>query len=160
MSGGADDGGATNLLTLIGQLQEPPAPPPVSMRPETWGWAVLAMLLAAILAVLAWRAWRAWQRAAYRRAALAELAASGGDPGRVAAILRRTALAAYPRADVAGLTGSGWVTFLETSGGLSLPGPVSEALLSGPWRRDPPPSPELQAAAQRWVRRHRGAPSR
>ena len=95
------DDAPTSLIGLIDQLIEPPEPPPVAMTPRTWGWAVLAALLALALAWFGWRAWRRWRANAYRRAALAELAAAGDDPAKIAEIIRRTAIAAWPRERVA-----------------------------------------------------------
>ncbi|MCB1402572.1 MAG: DUF4381 family protein, partial [Rhodobacteraceae bacterium] len=66
----------TTLIDLLDRLVEPPEPAPMPMTPQTWGWAVLAAALALALAWIAWRAWRRWRANAYRRAALAELAAA------------------------------------------------------------------------------------
>jgi hypothetical protein len=144
----------TTLIDLLNQLVEPPEPPPVAMTPQTWGWAVLAALLALTLAWLGWRAWRRWRGNAYRRAALAELAAAGDDPARIAEILRRTALAAWPRERVASLTGRDWLAFLDATGGGFAEGPGA-ALAVAPYRREGAPVPGLGQVAARWVRRHR-----
>lgn len=156
-----------SLVGLLDELAEPVAPPPVPLTPQTAGWAVLAAMLAvALLALIAWRV-RRWRANAYRRAALAELATAGEDPAAIALVLRRTALAAWPRAEVAGLSGEAWLAFLDRSGGQ--PGFVEgpgRALLDAPYRSGPP-QPGLAPLAARWVRRHRaprptrrrGAPS-
>ena len=75
---------------------------------------------------IAWRAWRHWQAAAYRRAALAEwqqLKTQTADPRQQEAALRhlpelmkRTALAAFPRAQVASLSAIEWLRFLDRTG--------------------------------------------
>jgi Domain of unknown function (DUF4381) len=74
----------------------------------------------------AWRAWRRWRATAYRRAALAEwrqLKSQAVDPGQREAALRhlpelvkRTALAAFPREAVASLSGMEWLQFLDRTG--------------------------------------------
>ena len=85
-------------------------------------WVLLALLLAA--AVLGARAWyRRYRRQAARRLALAELArlerayAEHRDPARLAValsiLLRRAMLAYAPRPEVAGLTGSAWLEWLD-----------------------------------------------
>lgn len=143
-----------SLVDMINALVEPPAPEPVSYVPQTWGWAVLAGL---ILAGLVWalRRYAVHRRAnAYRLAALAALdrAATTAD---VARILRQTALAAYPRQDVASLIGESWITFLSRTG--PAPFPAGQELTSGPYRAPKPPSPALRQAAADWIQRHERA---
>lgn len=144
-----------NLVDLIEQLQQPPEPPPVSMMPQTWGWAGLAMLLAIFLVWLVWRLWRHRQSNAYRRAALAELDRAGDDPAAIARLLRRTALAVWPRESVASLTGEAWLDFLSRTGGDAFAGEAGQILLRAPWRREARRSPELRHAAAHWIRHHR-----
>ncbi|MBY2922305.1 DUF4381 domain-containing protein [Rhizobium leguminosarum] len=98
-------------------------PAPVSWWPQTWGWALVAALLAftALLVVLRWI--RLYRANAYRREALALLEgissklrhpATRPDAIRdLAEILKRTALGAWPREEVASLSGDGWVRFLD-----------------------------------------------
>lgn len=155
---------ADNLVDLLGQLRGLTAPPPVSMFPATWAWAIAALVLAALLALAA-VAWLRHRRGtAYRRAALAELRAlepalTAGDAGalaRLATLLRRTALAAYPRRDVAALTGAEWLAFLARTGADF--GPAGPALAAAPYRAPPPfDGAALAEAARRWIRTHRDA---
>jgi hypothetical protein len=148
---------AVNLVDLLDRLAEPLEPAPVSMVPQTAGWTVLAVLLALFLAWFAWRWVKRWRANAYRRAALAELDAAGDDPATVADILRRTALAAWPRDRVASLSGADWLRFLDATGGGGgfLDGPGA-ALASAPYRPGAAaPASGLGALAARWVRRHR-----
>jgi hypothetical protein len=83
--------------------------------------------VALLLAVwTGWRWWRRWQAAAYRRAALAELqrlkARTADDAQRAPALqelsvlVKRTALAAFPRQAVASLSGTAWLEFLDHTG--------------------------------------------
>ncbi|WP_226575080.1 DUF4381 domain-containing protein [Acuticoccus sediminis] len=160
MNGEDDPLKAGSLVELIDRLVDPLQPAPVSMRPETAGWAVLAVVLALALIFAAWRCWRHWRANAYRRAALAELGAAGDDPSAIAAILRRTALAAWPRGEVASLSGEAWLAFLDATGGRgAFAGGPGRAILAAPYRRDAAPMPELIALAARWIRRHRVRPS-
>lgn len=154
--GGEPSEAPPNLLDLMNRLAEPEAPLPVPFAPQTWGWVVLAALLALGIAWLARREIQRRRANAYRRAALAELAAANDDPVAIAAVLRRAALAAWPREAVASLTGEDWLRFLrETGGAAAFSGAAGEALRVAPWRPDPPPSPELRLEAERWVRGHR-----
>ncbi|HWD31530.1 MAG TPA: DUF4381 domain-containing protein [Pseudomonas sp.] len=106
----------------IDQLQELALPPAPSYLPQTWGWALLAVLL--LLALLGYGAWRyyRWQRDRYRREALVHLAeleaAMGDDQTRLAALrelpelLKRVALSMPASPAVATLRGSDWQAFL------------------------------------------------
>lgn len=145
-----------SLIGLIEQLVEPAELAPISMMPQTWGWAVLAALLLAALAYALWR-WRRHYRAnAYRRAALRMLSGAGDDPARIAEILRRTALAAYPRDQVASLFGSDWLGFLDRQiGGEAFRNGPGRAIASAPYRPTPPDA-QLTRLAETWIRRHRG----
>lgn len=98
-------------------------PGAVAWWPPAPGWYVLAGVLAVVLAYVLLRRWQRWQRDRYRRLALEELAAIKKE-GPVAAmalpaLLKRTALSAWPREDVAALTGPDWHRFLDKSAGMN-----------------------------------------
>lgn len=152
---------ADSLVDLLGQLHDIATPPPVSLTPQTWAWAVAVGLVAAALALAARAVLRRRRASAYRRAALAELdalapALAAGDPAALAGLetlLRRTALAAFPRAEVATLTGEAWAGFLARTGGDF--GPLGPALAAAPYRAPRDVDGAAAAAAARdWIRRH------
>jgi hypothetical protein len=97
-------------------------PQPVSWMPQTWGWAALAAILLVLLLIVAILAIRRFRRNAYRRDALHQLTDLERDMTDVARrdhairelaeVLKRTALAAWPRARVAKLSGAEWAQFL------------------------------------------------
>lgn len=141
------------LVGMIDALVEPGAPEPVSLIPQTWGWAALAL---AVLVAAIWLIHRAAARRranAYRRAARTALEAAQ-TASDVATILRRTALAAYPRAQVAGVIGADWIAFLSRTGKGDIP---AQELTFAPYAApDAAPSPALRRAAIRWVETHDG----
>lgn len=143
-----------NLVELLGRLIEPAAPDPVSLAPQTAGWWVLGALVLTTLAYGLWLGWLHWRENAYRRVALAELDSAGNDPAAIATILRRTALAAYPRREVAGLAGPEWVAFLNATG--DFPEALGPALIRAPYAPGVA-AVDLRGAASRWIRRHRRA---
>jgi uncharacterized protein DUF4381 len=144
-----------NLIELLDLLEPVPDPPPISLWPQTPGWAVLGLIA---LVLMFWGVRTMWARhraRAYRYAALAELAQTGDDAAHIAALLRRVALAGYPRRDVAGLTGAGWLTFLDqTYGGDGFSGPIGQALLLAPYRQSAPDA-ALADLARDWITTHR-----
>ncbi|WP_121061621.1 DUF4381 domain-containing protein [Chachezhania antarctica] len=143
-----------NLVSLIDSLVDPVPPPPVSMMPQTWGWAVLAGLLVLLIAVLVWRAVARHRANAYRRAALAELAAVQTTAG-LATLLRRTALAVYPRTQVAGLLGPDWTGFLDHTAPKAFETSAQEELRALYRDEAAVPSQQLREAAARWIETHR-----
>ncbi|SFM53632.1 DUF4381 domain-containing protein [Shimia aestuarii] len=155
MSETADTVEYVTLVDLINQLQEVPDPAPVSMVPQTQGWIVLAGFLLAALLLLLRAVLRRHRANAYRRAALAALRDAGDDPVAVSAILKRAALAAFPRAQVASLTGNGWLAFLEdTSQAAGFRDGPGQALADAAYSPNPQLVHGLNALACEWVRGH------
>lgn len=158
--------------TSLDRLHDLVVPPPVPWWPPAPGWDWVIGLILAILLVGLLRAFSRWQRNRYRREALAELAryeAALQDPQRraaalaaVAALLKRTALSAWPRAQVAPLNGAAWVSFLARTGGAASfdteAGALLEAVAYDPRKAtaiDTSKLRELMDTARQWLRHHR-----
>ncbi|SAK66759.1 DUF4381 domain-containing protein [Caballeronia ptereochthonis] len=104
-------------------LHELPLPAPVSYAPQTIGWVFVALLLGALALACAWIAWRRHEKSRYRREALAELAriearlsdeaTRAAALAQIAPLVKRTALAAAPREQVAALSGASWLAYLR-----------------------------------------------
>jgi len=138
----------------LDNLREIILPPPVPWWPLAAGWWVLLAVLCLAAVIAAFRAWRTWRGNAYRRAALRELAV-GGSAAAIAEILKRTALVAYPRTDVASLSGSAWLAWLAETGGRQVPQAVTEALTRGVFaNHDAADVGEVAAFAADWIRSH------
>lgn len=115
------------LQATLRQMADITLPPPVSMMPATWGWAVLAGFVALALALLFWRWLRHRALNRYRRDALAEIAGlearivsdadRAGALAALPAIVKRAALAVWPREQVAALNGPAWIAFLKAHAG-------------------------------------------
>lgn len=109
------------------ELKDISVPAPVSWMPQTWGWALAAFLLLCLVVAFSLWALRRYRANAYRRQALVELRAIElriRDPKTrhdaitdLAALLKRVALVAWRREDVAALSGAAWVDFLEKHSG-------------------------------------------
>lgn len=125
-------------------------PPPVPFWPATPAWYVVFALLALLLLWLGWHAWRRWRANAYRRAALRALGRAEG--AEIAAILKRTALAAWPREAVASLSGQDWAAFLQrTAPRARLDAASATALASLAYA---PAARPMREPAERWIRCH------
>ncbi len=157
----------------MAKLQEIELPEPVAMTPQAPGWLVLAGLAALCAAWLLWRGYRRWARNAYRRHALTELEklkADRGAPehrsrvlGELSALVKRTALSAYPRAEVASLAGEAWLGFLDGSIGSTEftrgPGRALAHLAYAPSAGATLSEDEISGllgTVRRWIRKHRG----
>ena len=157
----SDDLSTLNLVELYDQLVPPSAPPDVSMMPQTAGWAWLAGF-AVVLTGWGLRWWYLRRKAnAYRRAGLQALDNCGNDPTKIATLLRRTALGAFPRATVAGLTGDVWVSFLDKSLGQPLfAGTEAGRVLTKAPYAGGGPSDALADAARVWIKKHKAQGTR
>ncbi|WP_274628155.1 DUF4381 domain-containing protein [Arvimicrobium flavum] len=146
-------------------------PQPVAWWPQTWGWALLALVVAALIVLAVWR-WLHHRRInRYRREALALLAdleqtGHGGQPGSVQAVaelLKRVVLAAWPREEVARVSGAAWVKFLRDHAGGAMIADEAAALLADGEYRAAPPRDRLSEqqfralidTARAWIEKHR-----
>ena len=152
-----------NLTQLLDLMHDLAMPEPVPWLPATPGWWIALGWLLAVLLVAAWQIARHRRLNRYRRDALAELDAIAArkdiDPAesaqRIAAVLKRTALVAYPRSEVAALYGADWARFLTVSADNDARiAEAADRLASAAYR--PGADPDVLAEpARRWVRRHR-----
>jgi hypothetical protein len=154
------------------KLADITVPAPVSWAPQTWGWVAVAVVVLALAVWLVVRAIRRRIANRYRVEALADLAALEAqldDDGHRAAALaampplvKRVALAAWPRPEVAALSGQPWTAFVRGHAGRDgLPESAATLLADGEYR--PGALATLSAAdarrvagdIRRWIEGHR-----
>jgi hypothetical protein len=109
--------------TSLDRLHDIVAPPAAPWWPLAPGWNVLGTIVAVLILIAAVRAIHAWQQNRYRRDARRELRklrqvaadtrSHDNVPAAIATVIKRTALTAWPREQVASLTGSAWWQFLD-----------------------------------------------
>lgn len=139
----------------LDNLRDIAEPPPVPWYPFAPGWWVLIGLAVVAAGYFGIRAWFAWKRNAYRRAALDELNAVE-DLTRASEILKRTALVAYPRNQVAALTGAAWCQWLEETGSVPMSDRVREVLTKGIYGDPELDCPnEVMEFSRAWISGHR-----
>lgn len=140
-----------------------PAPPP--WWPPAPGWWLLGLSLLVLLLLATWllaRTWRRRRRWRVLQSMLDEIERGlRKQPGpeqlaSLAVLLRRIALQRFPREQVAALSGSAWLAFLDRSGGdgAFTDGP-GRVLAEGPYDANLDQVvdvPGLMDAVRRWVR--------
>ncbi len=135
-------------------------PDPVSWWPLAIGWW-LALALVILIALLIWAVRRFNARRLLRKQALAELTnieASFGQHqnnqqlvSEISVLLRRICISRFPRAEVAGLNGEAWTSFLNTQTN-SFDTETSQALISGPFQKQCDiDSQALINASRHWI---------
>ncbi len=136
-------------------LRDIAMPEPVSWWPLALGWWVLLgfILFSGIVALIRLVGRR--RANAYRRAALRELE-SATTVTAVADVLKRTALCAWPRSDVAFLAGTAWCDWLASTGRTPLPDSTARVLTNDVFQDSSTPEAvdELTTFADAWIRRH------
>ena len=156
-----DPGSLANLRDLA-------MPDPVSLWPPAPGaWIILAGLAAAS-AVWLLAALRRRHANAYRRAALVELdsivAAGHSDAHaieQVSEVMKRAALVAFPREQVAPLSGAKWADFVAETAGDRFDARVVRRMLSNVYGSGDPGAKDVRKLIEQariWVLEHR-APS-
>ena len=132
-------------------------PPPPAWTPQTAGWYVVFSAIGLLILWLSARTIRRWIANRYRRAALRELATVPTQ--QYSALLKRTALAAWPRDKVASLNGPAWLKFLDETSGESQfqrsPGNQIEEIGLRPVTLSADTEQALRTLAAKWIRRHR-----
>lgn len=143
-------------------LRDIHAPPVPELWPPAPGWWVLLAILLVSLGFAFWWLYRQYRAVRRRRRILNELedlkgwSTSADLVAEVSALLKRVALARFPRTDVASLTGRSWLDFLDRNGGAGrfAEGP-GRVLAEGPYAPTPTfDADALLALAGDWIRRN------
>lgn len=148
-----------DLETALQQLAPLREPAAIGLWPLAPGWWVLATLLLVALGFAGLRLWRRWRHNRYRRVASHALASIEIEDTtaltRVNAVLKATALRTWPASDVAPLHGDAWIQFLKDSATIENEQALTP-LATLYEQHTAPLKPETLAAAQAWVKKHRG----
>jgi len=132
-------------LSNLRDIVVPEAPPFWPLAPGMW--VALGLVVLALLFV-GWRVYMTRQSNAYRRAGLL-LLGDARTAHDVSVAMKRVALAAFPREQVASLYGEEWVAFLRAT---CPRGRFPEKITTDAGAE---PGPALVALAGTWIRHHR-----
>jgi hypothetical protein len=123
-----------------------PDPPP--LWPFATGLWIAIGVVALTIGLIIWRLMIVRRQNAYRRAGL-QLLSTATSTRDVAVIMKRVALAAFPRERVASLYGDDWVEFLQET----CPSASFNAAITG--EDSASPSSEFIMLAKTWIQGHR-----
>jgi hypothetical protein len=153
-----DPGSLANLRDVI-------PPEPAAAWPPAPGWIGISVAVASFAVWFSLRARARWRADRYRRAALSALedARARGAVRELPELLRRVALAAYPRREVASPIGNEWLDLLDRAAPGRIDADVGRDYLALAYdpdaRIDASRHAALFDAAQAWIRHHaEGAP--
>jgi hypothetical protein len=132
-------------LSNLRDIVIPDAPP--YWPPAAGFWVALGMVVV-ILLLVAWRLHTVRNRNAYRKAGLM-LLSNAETAYDVSVVLKRVALAVFPREQVASLYGDEWAAFLHKT----CPQSYFKALVSSDSGAEP--GENLVELADTWIRHHR-----
>jgi Domain of unknown function (DUF4381) len=146
----------------LGDFNEVVSPPAVDWLPQTPGWYLVGALILFWLARAGWRWLKHWYRNRYRGEAarkLAEVRVSDDIVAEVNRLLKLTALAAFPRPQVAALSGESWTEFLNAQCEQPVFNPEQCQLLAlGVYQQQviaPASGEHLLQSSLAWVNQHR-----
>ncbi|RJG48677.1 DUF4381 domain-containing protein [Motilimonas pumila] len=131
-------------------------PVPASPWPPSLAAGLAAFTVLALLALVGWQLWRYWHRRKLRRAALVQLdALSQTSPTLLAVseLLKRIAISAYGRTQVAALSGDAWFEFLSQSSQQKADfNAVKHLWLQGIYQTSQVADDQDIALAKRWIK--------
>lgn len=155
---------------LIHGIDEIMLPEAVSWWPTAPGWKALAIIIVILLLFMCVHWMKRWWRNRYRREALRQLMQVQHHAGKqlqeVVAVLpyylKVTALQAYPRQDVASLSGENWLAFLDKQySGTAFSEGIGRKLLAvaylpqEQWQLSEKDSEALISMSRLWISKHR-----
>lgn len=158
---------------MLHGIEEVQLPEMISWWPQAVGWKILLVFALLWLGRRIAQAISNWRGDYYRRMALKQLAqieaASTNSPHalrQLAVLLKTTALQAYPRTEVAHLSGQAWLSMLDSKWDeATFSTVIGERLLAinyqseQVWHFEPAQIEEVIDTIRRWIRKHQRAES-
>lgn len=164
-----------NSVDPLDALKDIHLPEAIAVWPPALGWWLLCAILLLALVLGLYYGLKSYRKQAYRRVALKALVQLEQDYMRSACsllndhslesslvhLLKRTALSAYPRCDVARLIGDEWLHFMDNKAGMNaFNTELGRHLLANrfapqPQRLDASTASQLLQITKQWIKKHR-----
>jgi hypothetical protein len=138
-------------------------PMPISFWPLApgWYWLIGVLLVGAVIFIFSYRFLKRSRFAALHQLRQLQIAcdqktAAATILSELSSLLRRIALLKHTRESVAGLNGTAWLKFLDTTGKTEVfTSTVGQLLISGPYQRQTEADiTQLLIATEKWIRRN------
>ncbi len=153
---------------LIHGIDEIILPADISWWPSTIGWKIVALLIFIFVAYRLFKFSQFWWKNRYRREAIRQINEQQASVNNLSNIveklpfyLKATALQAYPRDQVAQLSGSAWIDFLNLKTGTEHFGPKESSQLlilsyqaKEQWQLTDEQSLTLINLTKSWIKNH------
>lgn len=130
----------------LAQLKDIQIPQSIGVWPLAGGWWILIIIASVMSLCLFWWVWQRYRRNRAKKRALVLLNQfkrsqtyrndAAATASYLSALLRRVAIAYYPRHEVAGLSGNQWLEFLDKHAKKPLFAPIRELLITLPYQRE------------------------
>jgi hypothetical protein len=144
----------------LDRLRDIAEPAAVSWWPLAPGWWVILAFVAIAIVFFTARIFLQWKANAYRRAALRELETLT-TVTEIHQLLKRTAIAAFPRDQVASLSGQAWCDWLGRTANIDLSPSFAQMMAVGVYRDARPSDPAAsERAASEGAASERGETAR
>jgi hypothetical protein len=147
---------------MLGDFVEVVPPGAINWWPQTAGWAWLGVVLFLLAGRWGWKQTLHWYRNRYRREAqkqLQQLRAANTPVREINRLLKLTSLAAFPREQVAALSGKPWVDFLNRQCSAPVFNEQQSRMLALATYSDTPleeaSREQLLQASLDWIQRHK-----
>lgn len=137
----------------LSNLQDIVVPAAPSFWPPASGFWILVALILMLLITATWCITQSRRRNAYRRAGLT-LLESANTVYDINVVLKRVALAVFPREQVAALHGENWIQFMQST----CPGEQFPTLSQS--AEATPATESIRASARAWIRKHQAQPAK
>ncbi len=155
-----------NPQNPLDKLRNIHLPDDISLWPPAPGWWILLLLIICLLIWTIWVLWKKHQQKRLFRLSIAsvnalELAFDKHQDSlllvkQYSSLIRRIALARFPRQQIASLTGKSWLTFLDKSAGMNLfNSEAGKLLINGPYQKTDKSIQhidELKLAIHHWIK--------
>lgn len=130
---------------LIVQLKDLHLPSPPGLWPLAFGWYLLLFISLFVIVMMFYWSSRRWINNRAQRCAIKELdklrQAYNQDPDikyieKLSILLKRVALAYFPRKEIAGLSGKKWLKFLNQTGNtMMFTSDIGKLLVTAPYKK-------------------------
>lgn len=151
----SDEAPLAETIITFDDMHDIITPEPIAWYPLAPGWIPIILLFLFLTSLATRKAYQNWQQNTFKRQALKAL--SSCPPEQLPSLIKRTSLSAFPRHQVASLSGQKWINFINQKKDYLSPN-QAELLLTISYQpnlnklHDSPDYQQLTSSISRWIR--------